>query len=287
LVEATPDGYFEPATIISEAARAERYDVVVWMLDRLGRPSDALAEMDSAAKAFARKLVGAPISNTEAGIEIDGCRRILELHRSLIRMAARVCQARSHHGQGIPEQPAEDSWFELLRSQIEVLQIMSGGLPSRAEAPPTLDYPSALRDLLRETFSQFISQLSTQDLSFPRLFKRLVDSATKSRDSSHAFYAEFRSILSGMLDSYRSEGDFLLLSNRVVKQDLAATLVENVRARSRGWRLKTVRCADCKQGVRLAVHPEPANLDVVVGSKLVLLRAGVLLHEGCQAARCA
>ena len=69
---------------------------------------------------------------------------------------------------------------------------------------------SAHRSLVQETFGTLVSIISTRAVSFPRLFKRLVDTATNAHGSMGTPYTEFLTILTGMLESYRSDGDMLI-----------------------------------------------------------------------------
>jgi hypothetical protein len=104
----------------------------------------------------------------------------------------------------------------------------------------------SLRSSVQATFTSLMTLGSSPALSFPRLFKRLVDSTSSSRSSNRSSYSEFRLILTGMLDSYRGEGDLLLITNRLVERDLFTTVEEFSKCRTQGSRVRGAFCTSCK-----------------------------------------
>ncbi len=120
------------------------------------------------------------------------------------------------------EVPLEDCWFKLLSSQIDAVQTISA--TTWADGPQCRqrgdDALATLRAILQESFTSLVSVSSTKAVSFPRLFKRLVDSSAQSRLAAGTPYDEFRSILMSMLESYRSEGDMLAMTKRVLDDDI-------------------------------------------------------------------
>ena len=67
-------------------------------------------------------------------------------------------------------------------------------------------------------------------VSFPRLFRRLVESPKPAAASTNGTaYTEFRAILTGMLETYRSEGDMLVIAKHLVDRDIFDTVEELVK----------------------------------------------------------
>ncbi|KAF9037914.1 Golgi CORVET complex core vacuolar protein 8-domain-containing protein [Rhodocollybia butyracea] len=93
---------------------------------------------------------------------------------------------------------------------------------------------STLRSLVQETFSALVSVTTTRAVSFPRLFNRLVNAAPQLQLTSGTQYTEFRSILTGMLESYRSDSDMLIITKYLIDRDLFNTLEKAARERVRG-----------------------------------------------------
>ncbi|KAF9065515.1 Golgi CORVET complex core vacuolar protein 8-domain-containing protein [Rhodocollybia butyracea] len=92
---------------------------------------------------------------------------------------------------------------------------------------------STLRSLVQETFSALVSVTTTRAVSFPRLFNRLVNAAPQLQLTSGTQYTEFRSILTGMLESYRSDSDMLIITKYLIDRDLFNTLEKAARERVR------------------------------------------------------
>jgi vacuolar protein sorting-associated protein 8 len=110
--------------------------------------------------------------------------------------------------------PLEDIWFQLLSSQINSVQSVSACCTEEALVGPihaTFEDEasevqwralSALRSLVQQTFGALVSISSTRAVSFPQLFKRLVDPANYSHSETGMPYTEFRTILTGMMEFY-------------------------------------------------------------------------------------
>lgn len=282
LIQKHAKNYFDPEEAIEIARTSGLDDVVVWVMDRAGRPEEAFQTLDAAAKRLSAELAEELLAG---GPEAQS---ILEHARSLFTMGVKLCQQHAvvPPGENIS---GEDLWFSLLRSQIEAVQSFASALPNAASdelsgvpASQSTTTLASLRQLLQETFSAFISQSSSREHSFPRLFKRLVDSTAASRSSAKGFYTEFRLILTGMLESYRFDGDFLTLNNRLVKQDLYDTLVESLRSRSRGWRPKVLACPGCKQPFQTAsAYDARRSEDESQKYRITAFRSGLLYHTTC------
>jgi len=137
-----------------------------------------------------------------------------------------------------------------------------------------------LRSLVQETFGSFVSVASTKTVSFPRLFKRLVESVSAS---SSAHYTEFRSILTGMVESYRSDGDMLIITKHLVHRDLFETMASHSRERAMGWAPSTMTCAYCRKVINDRPRPtsEPQASTDMTQYEIVVSRTGMLYHLSC------
>lgn len=199
------------------------------------------------------------------------------------------------HSQGPSKASAllEDIWFQLLSGQINCVQTLSSICSDEAISDFASDGKlvklerrilSALRSLVQETFGALVSITSTRAVSFPRLFKRLVDTATNAHRSMGTPYTEFRTILTGMLESYCSDGDMLFIIKHLLDRDLFETVEEFARQRSRGWTpVFRGTCSYChqplleNQKVKASTHPAEGcgTIEVIVS------RTGVIYHSRC------
>jgi len=159
------------------------------------------------------------------------------------RVAVDICRTWSPVSQHASAIPPEESWFRLLRSQLSVVHSLSKiALASTEPLTSTslgLDENSLLRrmlSLVQETFSSLVQMSSSSKLSFPRLFKRLVEATADGQNPYDPMYTEYRLILGGMLESYRAESDVLSITKQLVKRDLFEDVKGYADARRRGIR---------------------------------------------------
>lgn len=159
----------------------------------------------------------------------------------------------------------EDMWLGVLHEIIELIHTTSA-LTSISSDTIVLD---TLRSLVQETLSSLVSS-SSPSLSFPRLFKRLVDASTTTtkQSSKGRAYSEFRTILMGMLDSYRAEGEMLNMTTKLVEADLGEVTTEFVEKSMRGWRAEGVQCGECGEKLKK-------------DQSWVVLGSGSVLHKSC------
>jgi hypothetical protein len=159
----------------------------------------------------------------------------------------------------------EDLWFQLLRTQISTVQAVSACCPpdavsprlnlnadpdaaEREESSPADRALTTLRSLVQATFSSLVSASAARGrgrgISFPRLFTRLVETTTAADQSGGAGgaggtpYTEFRTILTGMMEAYRAEGDMLVIAKHLLDRDVFETVEMAARVRSRGWAMR-------------------------------------------------
>ncbi|KAF7288694.1 Lateendosome to vacuole transport-family protein [Mycena chlorophos] len=253
--------------VISLCEDNEVYEAVVWAVDHRGDPRDALTK----AETFEKRLTLQLVEGFSGKISQDLLQRHLEALRALGKTGVEICLERSQ-GVSATEVPLEDIWFQLLSTQINTVQSVSAcaadPLPGQDQILD--DTLSSLRSLVQSTFGALVSISSTRAVSFPRLFKRLVTSATDA--STGTQYTEFRTILTGMLESYRSDGDMLAISKKLVDRDLFDTIAEATRERARGWAAPGLSCAVCSKALHVG---GAAAVEIVVS------RTGRIYHSAC------
>ena len=275
-----PAGFFEWTDVISICESQKAYDAVVWCLDWKGDSEGALKK----ANFIHRDLTAEVIGNWDPGE--PSCNEVVRRLDTVVavsQQAVRICL----HYSRLSDLPAtvnvQDMWFELLKSQMECAQAVSANIA--LQAPPAIqgdgnqlptqeDTLTRLRALVQETFTSLVSASSSRRISFPKLFKRLVDSATQTSKGTH--YNEFRTILTGMMESYRSDGDILTITKRILDGDVFDTIAELEKVRSRGWKLERgATCSSCGKGLLPTTGGGPPT----DGFKLSL--SGVTYHASC------
>lgn len=258
------------------------YDAVVWATDWLGDPQGALSKADIFQKKLSRKLVDNIAQRPESFDFVSE----LESLRTIATIGRNICLAHSQ-GSARADIPLEDMWFKLLNSQIQTVQAIATSRPVQERDEPMVDSASpgaevsnlllSLRSLVQTTFGALVSITSSSTVSFPRLFKRLVNS-TPSSTGSH--YTEFRIILTGMLESYRSDEDLLVMLKHLIDRDLFEAVGQVTREQTHGWGPTQGTCQFCRNPVlttldsksKLSLSHDP----IVVG------RTGIIFHQSCK-----
>ena len=264
----------------------EVYDAVVWAINWRGDPQGALLKADTSQKRTSLKILETlnldPLS-PDIARELDSLKAIARISRT-------ICLERSQ-GSSI-EIPLEDMWFKLLNSQIQSVQIISGSIQNHQNDTDSIYNDeqvkvkevkrllSSLRSLVQTTFSTLVTVTSNSAVSFPRLFKRLVNSTPQSTGS---YYNEFRTILTGMLESYRSDEDLLIMLKHLVDRDLFDIVAQLTRERASGWLSVQETCQYCCKSlvpVNVAsLSRGPTNLSA---HQIVVSRTGAIYHRNCE-----
>ncbi|KAF9012366.1 Golgi CORVET complex core vacuolar protein 8-domain-containing protein [Cyathus striatus] len=247
-------------TDICESKHA--YSAVVWAKNMSGQPEEALSKADSYQKTLTSQL----IKSLKDSRFTDGCEELRYLN-SISSVAVDICL--EHSRELATDVPLEDIWFKLLSSQIACVQMVSSICLDESAAS------SSLRSIVQTTFAALVSITSTHAVSFPRLFKRLVNSAT-TINGTH--YTEFRTILTGMLESYRSDGDMLTITKHLVERDLYDVIAILCQERGRGWTATRGICIHCRKPL-LNKHKDTSSLSNI-SYQVVISRTGGY-HTGC------
>jgi vacuolar protein sorting-associated protein 8 len=296
----------------------EVFDAVVWALNWRGKPKAALGKVE----AFGRRL-----SATVGGLLARGAaepaqhlQQHLENLEAIGRTGVAICVERSSKQAQAAltgeDAPVEELWFQLLHTQIGTVQAVSACCPPSSSSPATEYHHhdddetpahralTTLRSLVQTTFSALVSASAArgrgQDVSFPRLFTRLVETTTMaSADAGRGTpYTEFRTILTGMMEAYRAEGDMLVITKHLLDRDVFETIEMAARVRVRGWAARGRTCAGCRRP--LLIPPEQQELpeqeqEQLLGAvevedpgepsrgkgKITILRTGFAYHGSC------
>lgn len=253
------------------------YNAVIWALDQQGEPLKAIEK----AEGFEKKLTLKVLDGLSSANDSERQKALQDLV-DLGRAGIDICFSRSNSS--TREVPLEDIWFKLLSSQINCIQTVSTSCSPEALSPsPPIENSAAemewhtldtLRSLVRETFSSLVSISSTRGLSFPRLFKQLVNSAAQMPLSKGTHYTEFRTILTGMMESYRSEGDMLFITKHLLDRDLFETVAIHTREQARGWTPSNGVCTVCRK-------PFVSKAQIPSRCQVVVSRTGQIYHSTC------
>ncbi|KDR75858.1 hypothetical protein GALMADRAFT_97807 [Galerina marginata CBS 339.88] len=272
--------------IMETCESREVYDAVVWATNWQGDPQSALVKADKFYQRTTHKILDA-LTNYPGPLNIDD-----ELHslQAIAQVSRNICMEHSQASSS-NDVPLEDMWFQLLNSQIHSVQIISSSFPNPHTDETNNDKPKpwsgeletlllSLRSLVQTTFSSLVSITSTSTVSFPRLFKRLVN-ATPSASGSH--YTEFRTILTGMLESYRSDEDLLVMLKHLLDRDLFESISLITRERAYGWAPSQGTCCYCRKPLATGIPTGSAGPPVLITQQpIIVCRTGLIFHEECK-----
>ncbi|BGP48823.1 hypothetical protein JCM10450v2_004699 [Rhodotorula kratochvilovae] len=258
---------------------AESFDALVWALDRNGEPEKALERADETLESRTDLLLQRLLEGDEAD-EDDGegvlrgrsAEALLEQVVAIAAAATAVCVHRTTGRRRPKDPPAEDLWFRLLSSLVATVRSIRTIAPASSDRasshrrvsgasiivhddepqPLTTRASELLSSLIPTALSSLVSTTSSHEVSFPRLMRRLIDANARSPAANRS-YAEFKAIVTSMLDTYAFEGDLLSLSSTISAQDLFEHVEAYKRERERGWHPgagnPSGACAECLQPV--------------------------------------
>lgn len=227
---------------ICEENRA--YGAVLWALSQRGFIQAALKKAAVFEKQLTFDIVRTlTTSDADRADVSDHLNSLLEIGRGSTTMCLEQSTASGFTGVTL-----EDMWFQLLASQLQSIHTIStlqtSGL-NGAQDVARNNALSTLRALVQETFASFVSISSTRAVSFPRIFKRLVDPGLYTGPSSGTPYTEFRTILTSMLESYRTDEDMLVISKHLLNRNVFDTVEEYTKEKLRGWSASQSICTHC------------------------------------------
>lgn len=248
-------------------------EVRLWALDKKGDTEQAFDIVSKSVRSGGVALATAAMAKDEGAVhmafqEID----------SVTKMAVRLCQEHTKAGDDI----AEDLWYGALRTVIE----LTYGLSSLTENDMVTDDRAdnlliqTVQDLARQHLRTTIQALiasSSSSRSFPRLFRRLIESSETSFKKGRA-YAEFRGVVGGMLESYRTERDVLLMTTHLIDIDVFEVVHELARKQQQGWRAALGRCSNCDETLGENIQ-EPAASQRREG--IIVYATGSIAHKHC------
>ena len=217
------------------------YGTMLWAMGQRGATQEALTKAETLEMQLAGDIV-----KTLAASNPDTSRQLDSLS-DIGRRGAAMCLEHSATSTGVA---VEDFWFQLLRSQLHSIHIISAfQIPDDAQRVAKHAALSMLRSRVQETFASCVTVSSKQALSFPRLFKRLVDPGLYTTSSSGTPYTEFRTILTGMLESYRTDEDMLVISQHLLGRDVFDTVEEYLKEKKKGWSTHHGVCTSCHKAL--------------------------------------
>ncbi|KAH7926724.1 hypothetical protein BV22DRAFT_1008463 [Leucogyrophana mollusca] len=281
-----PADLLDWSEVLQTCEQNQVYDAVIWTLNWRGKPRDALSKVEAFEEKLTLSIVRSLASSAPANA--DAIIKQVDSLQAVGRKGVDICL--EHSRASTPgDVPLEDIWFQLLSSQIHSVQSVSACCGGQVQAgeniagtgTATLEerVQATLRTLVQETFASLVSISSTQAVSFPRLFKRLVDPSIHASITTGTPYTEFRTILTGMLESYRSDGDMLIISKHLLERDVFDTVEKFTGERMRGWAPARSVCSTCRQAVAGKKTRDLAT--TAEGERIVVSRTGAIYHSRC------
>ncbi|CCL98684.1 uncharacterized protein FIBRA_00686 [Fibroporia radiculosa] len=281
-----PQDFLDVSSVAQICEEHRAYDAVVWSLNRAGDPFAALSKVEQFENLLSSQLADSLVNSSPAAE--SSINTGLSSLQAIGRTAGTMCLEHSQSA----EVPLEDIWYQLLRSQIDAVQRIvgcfsheqseesQGGTQGR-DANLQQQTLSTLRSLVHETFTSLLTVSSTKSVSLPRMFKRLLTTASSQHVSKPTLYAEFRALFTGMLESYRTDSDMLIITKHLADRGLFETIQECSRERDKGWAGSQGACRLCGEPFldtkKSATHESQPN----PGNSIIVSRTGAIYHSRC------
>ncbi|KAF8265529.1 Golgi CORVET complex core vacuolar protein 8-domain-containing protein [Lactarius quietus] len=278
-----PADFLEWDEALRTCEEQEVFDAVVWALNWRGNPSAALQKAETFGTRLSTKVGLLVAQGASSTSEREDLQQHIESLEAIGRTAVAICVERSSQRRGGGEADVsasvEDLWFQLLHTQITSVQAVSACCPADSNSQP----PTRASDA---THAPLVSASAGRGVSFPRLFTRLVETTSAGAAKGGATpYMEFRTILTGMMEAYRAEGDMLAITKHLLDRDVFETVELAARARGRGWAPRAGTCAGCRR-------PWPSSSSVWAAAdeddedeegfgKITIMRTGIAYHGSC------
>jgi hypothetical protein len=253
------------------------HEAVVFILQRFGKPTEALEYIEETASSEGFTIIAILNSDDESDMDTR-LKLLLDGIERMFKRAIAMCQQTS----ASTPYPAENQWIRLLRCQILMVQqiVDNSDATEGSEATWVI---SELRSLIQNTFDALLLRSADQGISFPHLFRELVTSATQENTlnstSSTELYAEFRMILTGMLNAYRYEGELLTTTSALINRDLDNLFEEWTNRRGMGWKASQAVCVNCAKSVLFPTESDQAGDSRY--SSIRVTATGQMFHVQC------
>jgi hypothetical protein len=274
------------ALTIETCDKQQAKSAVIWAMDAAGDSAGAIDRLNEYLAEEAAPFCADPDTSCEDAALFDSNPR-LESIRELVSAGILVCTRAESVNQ--ERSSTEALWFDLLAKLVRIAQhaLRSAGDESGSVRPKTTDREryatllvATLRQRIQDTLAALISSSTSSTLSFPRLFRRLVQaSGTGDTAESASVYSEFRLILVSMLSTYHSEEDMLVLVIKLVQGEVFNWMKELIINRSAGWRVDSTACDLCSARFR---SNERDEMESDVGAASICIpRMGLPYHWAC------
>eukprot|EP00698_Gefionella_okellyi_P019588 TRINITY_DN6022_c0_g1_i1.p1 TRINITY_DN6022_c0_g1~~TRINITY_DN6022_c0_g1_i1.p1 ORF type:complete len:1522 (-),score=360.42 TRINITY_DN6022_c0_g1_i1:629-5194(-) len=243
-------------------------DAVAYLLERTGdfvgamtlTLQDLVHKVVALEKAFAADPRSADDSQF-SGDELPDMPALKDV-QEVLGAGTALCQRNS---QQLEVQESQLLWFRLLDTLADVHRKYQAQLASSAKQPVSVvRLERVLQRLLRTILSDMMGYLP-----LPSIIAKVV------RDHRMDQFGEFRSIIMGMLDTYRYERSLLLSAKRLIENDTFRSARSLSSKRARAITPKTSVCGQCNYS--LANPPEFVGAAAVVS----VFNCGHGFHSGC------
>lgn len=273
LLRASPTGYFDLAEVARVCEAGKVPEAVVWLLDQAGHTRAAFERVsklvDDAGASIAGRFLDKAAACQPPAHELQDL-------RDVNRVAVEICLTRAERRAAPTDVSLEDMWFNLLHPLLDLVHSVSTIQPATPKVPstPTLrslsiddafgfaaepQQPtllSSLQALVQESLSSLVVSASDTSLSFPALFKRLLDASSADDGQARGSYGEFRAILGGMLDTYKQDAEMISVTIRLLQGDVFDALALQSVAVGRGWRASLPDVPADEEEQPLALPPD-------------------------------
>ncbi|WFD28434.1 hypothetical protein MNAN1_003445 [Malassezia nana] len=276
-LDAYPLSFFDLDQVCKVCEKHGLGHILIWAYDRQGHINQALDTLDSYVTRASHQIqicIGSD-ENSAGGaageLNRNEYREAFTCLNNVVEMASRISVEHSSRDP-IDVDDVREHWFRILNAVTALEHDLTSRFASTPNELSLLAF-SYCETLLEKVLATLVTSVPFDIVSFPHLFKRLLDD--NPQRPRHSFF-EMRKVMNAMITAYRLRCDLLHLSSQLSMADVTRLFHELVRNRSSGWLVyeTILSCESC--GRSLDYHEHDENQ-----ADIIITPHGRLFHHDC------
>ncbi|WFC99488.1 hypothetical protein MYAM1_002233 [Malassezia yamatoensis] len=269
-LEARPNGYFHWDTVVDAAESYCIYDAMVYAFYQMDQEDKALDKLDSHVRQTIQEMHQLSSLYHREENTTDEQRRRSQAQETLYKLRATVeivVRLAIQHVSRSSDQVREE-WHRLLRALIYYVHAFVDVPTETVQDPVLTQAKDTGEQMLQDALTKLLNSIPYETVSFPGMFRRLVDDPELGSSRS---YAAICRVVSGMLSTYRMRCDLLMLGTKLNQADTARLFHQLAEQRSHA---AFVPCATRCDVCQAPIQSNPSDSTVIV-------QLGRVRHRAC------
>ncbi|WFD43575.1 hypothetical protein MPSI1_002238 [Malassezia psittaci] len=269
-LEARPNGYFDWEQVLNAAESYCIYDAMVYVYYQMDQEDKALDKLDSHVRQTIQQMHQLSASNQGKENSTDQERRLSQAQENLHALRATVeivVRLAIQHASRSSDQVREE-WHRLLRALIYYVHAFLDVPTKTVKEEIFIMAKDAGEQMLQDALTKLLNSIPYETVSFPGVFRRLVNDPELESSRS---YAAICRVINGMLSTYRTRCDLLMLGTKLNQADTARLFHQLAELRSHAAFLPSASQCDVCQ----------APIKFNTSDSRVIVQFGRVRHRAC------